>query len=316
MQLITSTSTKESEQKHTADNKVSEANNTPEALQSLTKPKRGRPPAKMKAPVGAPSAPIPKSANNTKRKCTASDTTDEGDDNLEGPSKEKRGWPPAKKKVTEIVAPKAGKPASGDAKIGDPKPVVWRGKVLPPRSPQAGRKNWNTHPGIITASKPKRSSAEVAAAAKRKADLQRQADELEQRQIETLAEMELQEELDEEAEEYFVVRKRAEASSLDDAEDVKMQPEDGEEKGSSVDEADIELSDKDDETEVKGKVAPKWKQVWFFQVCTDMSTVTEVWWQWKKKAVRGETRAAVDKVKASLKAAGKKKGVELTMGCV
>lgn len=80
---------------------------------------------------------------------------------------------------------------------------------------------------------------------------------MEQRQIETLAEMELQEELDEEAEEYFVVRKRAEASSLDDAEDVKMQPEDGEEKGSSVDEADIELSDKDDETEVKGKVAPK-----------------------------------------------------------
>jgi hypothetical protein len=90
-----------------------------------------------------------------------------------------------------------------------------------------GQTNRNTHPGIIAALKPKRSSAEVAAAAKRKANLQRQANELEQRQIETLAEMELQEELDEEAEEYFVVRKWAEASSLDNAEDVEMQPEDG-----------------------------------------------------------------------------------------
>jgi hypothetical protein len=241
-QLIISMFTNETEQKHTTDNKVSEANNTLEALQSLPKPKHGRPPAKMK------------------RKHTADDTADEGDNTPEGPQsplKEKHGPPPVKKKAAKIVALKAGKPVSSYARTGDPKPLVWRGKVLPPRSPWVGWTNQNTHPDIIAASKPKRTSAEVAVAVKHKADLQRQANELEQRQIETLAEMKLQEELDEEAEEYSIVRKQAEASSLDNAEDIKMQPEDGEEKGSSVDEADIELSDEDDEMEAEGKVVPK-----------------------------------------------------------
>jgi hypothetical protein len=93
----------------------------------------------------------------------------------------------------------------------------------------------------------------------------------------TLAEMKLQEELDEEAKEYFVVRKWVEASSLDNTEDIEMQPEDREEKGSSVDEAYIELSNEDDKTEAEGKVVPKQKQVWFFQVYTDMNMVIEVW---------------------------------------
>jgi hypothetical protein len=156
MQLIISMSTKEIEQKHTTDNKISEANNTLEALQSLPKPKHGRPSTKMK------------------RKHTADDTADEGDNTPEGPQsplKEKSGWPPVKKKAAEIVAPKAGKPASGYARTGDPKPLVWRGKVLLPRSPQAGWTNQNTHPGIIATLKPKRTKAEVAAAIKCKADL-------------------------------------------------------------------------------------------------------------------------------------------------
>ena len=89
---------------------------------------------------------------------------------------------------------------------------------------------------------------------KHKADLQQQADELEQRRIETLAEMELQEELNEEAEEYSVVRKR-----LDD-EDVEMQPGDGEGKGAYVG----ELSKEDHEMDGEGKVVPKRKQVYIF----------------------------------------------------
>ena len=177
-QLAIGTSAKEREQKCTADNKGSEGNNTPEALQIPPKPKRGQPPAKTKAPdnLEVPSVPIARSAKVIKRKHTADDTADEGDDTLEAlqsPSKEKRGRPPAKKKATEIVAPKAGKkPANSDAGTGNPEPLIWRGKVLPPRSPQVERVNRNTHPGVIAASKPKRTSAEVATAVKRKADLQ------------------------------------------------------------------------------------------------------------------------------------------------
>ncbi|KAH9974843.1 hypothetical protein BJV74DRAFT_798869 [Russula compacta] len=126
----------------------------------------------------------------------------------------------------------------------------------------------------------KRTSAEVAAAAKHKADLQRQADELEQKWIETLAEMELKEE----AEECAVIRKWAEATSLDDADDVEMQPEDGEGGGASIDDADVELVEEDNGMDREGKVVPKQKQ---------------------KKAVKGETQAAVDKVKASLQAVKK-----------
>jgi hypothetical protein len=168
--------------------------------------------------------------------------------------------------------PKVDKePVSSNVRTVDPKPVVLRGKVLLARSPQADQPNRNTHPGIAVTSKPKRTSAEVAAAAKCKADLQRQADEFEQMQIETLAEMELQEELDEEAAERSVVRKQAEASSLDDAEDVK---EGGEDKGTSTNKANSELPD--DETEAEGKVEPKGKQVLSFQISKVMNTITEV----------------------------------------
>jgi len=53
--------------------------------------------------------------------------------------------------------------------------------------------------------KPKQTSAEVTAATKRKAALQHQADELEQKKIDTLAKMELEEELVQEEEECTVV---------------------------------------------------------------------------------------------------------------
>jgi hypothetical protein len=78
--------------------------------------------------------------------------------------------------------------------------------------------------------KPKRTSAQVTAAAERKAALQRQADELEQKKIDTLAEIELEEELAEEEEERTLVRRPAHTDSLDDAEDVIMQFEDEERK--------------------------------------------------------------------------------------
>jgi hypothetical protein len=84
-QLAIGTSAKKREQKHTADNKGSEGNNTPEALQIPLKPKCGQPPAKTKAPdnLKVPLVPIAKSAKAIKRKRTADDTTDKGDDTPE-----------------------------------------------------------------------------------------------------------------------------------------------------------------------------------------------------------------------------------------
>ncbi|KAH9956328.1 hypothetical protein BJV74DRAFT_800152 [Russula compacta] len=100
--------------------------------------------------------------------------------------------------------------------------------------------------------------------------------------------MGLQEELNEEAEECSIVRKQL------DNEDVEMQPGDGEGKGASVG----KLSEEDHKMDGEVKVAPKRKQQ-------------------KEKAVRGETQTAVDKMKATLKATGKKKGVKpKTMRCM
>jgi response regulator of citrate/malate metabolism len=109
--------------------------------------------------------------------------------------------------------------------------------------------------------KTKRTSEEVTAATERKAALQRQADELEQKRIDTLVEMELEEE----EEERTVVRKLAHADSLDDVEDVVMQSEDEEDKGTSVTEEIVEFSASEEEAKVvKAKtIAPKKKS----QVC-------------------------------------------------
>ena len=125
------------------------------------------------------------------------------------------------------------------------------------------RAGQNVHPGKIAAPRAKKTSAEVTAVTKRKADLQQLADELERQRIETLAEMELQEELDDESEERSVVRKLGEATSLDDTEDVEMVSADGEDMGASAAEADSELADEDDEAATETNVAPKRKQVWF-----------------------------------------------------
>jgi DNA gyrase/topoisomerase IV subunit A len=69
--------------------------------------------------------------------------------------------------------------------------------------------------------KPKRTSAEVTAVAERKAALRRQADELEDQRMETLAGIEHEEKLNEEEEYRNVVRN---LDDLDNAEDVVMEP--------------------------------------------------------------------------------------------
>jgi hypothetical protein len=85
------------------------------------------------------------------------------------------------------------------------KPTVVNRKVVPPRSPLPSRAKQPLHPGAPDMMKPKRTSAEVTAAAERRAILQCPADELEQRKIDMLAEMELDKELAEEEEECTTV---------------------------------------------------------------------------------------------------------------
>jgi hypothetical protein len=115
---------------------------------------------------------------------------------------------------------------------------------------------------MIDASRPKRTSAEVAVATKSRADLQRQADELEQKRRETLAKMELQEERDEEAEENAIIRNRGDASRLDDPEDVDMHSADGADKVPIVADAGSEFPSSEDDKARPD--APKRKQVRLF----------------------------------------------------
>ena len=132
-------------------------------------------------------APIPTPTTQKKRKRTAHDTEYEDDDS---DSSEPPPSPPMLNSG-QTPASNSEEPVSREAGTGNPRPIMVRGKVLPPRPPQPGRTNRNNHPGMIDASRPKRTSAEVAVATKSRADLQRQADELEQKRRETLAKMEL-----------------------------------------------------------------------------------------------------------------------------
>jgi len=136
------TSAKENKRKHTADDTASEGDDTPEVIQSPPKLKCGRPPAKKKVPENLEVTPltITTSTKENKQKRTPDDVASEGDDTEipQSPPKPKHGRP-TKKKAAEIAASIVGnEPVSNVAGTGDPKPVIVRGKVLPPRLPQPG----------------------------------------------------------------------------------------------------------------------------------------------------------------------------------
>ncbi|KAH9962105.1 hypothetical protein BJV74DRAFT_799787, partial [Russula compacta] len=178
------------------------------------------------------SVPIPTSAKEIKRKHTSDNTASKDDDALEAlqsPPKPRCGRPPAEKKALDSSKAKRGQPPAKTKA-----PTIWKSHqyLLPnlQRGSPEPLKEKHSRPPV------KKKATEVIAP---KAEA-----------IETLAEMELQEELKEEAEEYSVVRKQ-----LDD-EDIKMQPGDGEGKGASVGEP----PEDDHETDGEEKVAPKPKQ--------------------------------------------------------
>jgi hypothetical protein len=109
--------------------------------------------------------------------------------------------------------------------------------------------------------KGKRTSAQVAAAIEKKEALRRQAEALEQQRIATLAELELQEELNEEEEERAVVRNSTHNESLDDIEDIAMESDDGGDKKAMAEDAISENDPEEDEVIPALKPAPKKTQV-------------------------------------------------------
>jgi hypothetical protein len=206
-----------------------------------------------------PAIALPARLRKRPRPRNANDTESDGD-TLDTPSENpERDQPAEHGELGKTVAPPVGKDAADSANgVTKRQSTALNRKIVPPRSPLPSRATRPIHPGAPDMVKPKRTSAEVTAAAERKAVLQCQADELEQKRIDTLAEMELEEELAEEEAERTVVRTQAHADSLDDAEDVIMQSEDEENKCPSVPEEIFELSTSEEDAQAaKARVVPK-----------------------------------------------------------
>lgn len=160
--------------------------------------------------------------------------------NLEGYqmlTRAKRHHPAAESEQTnldsEMAAPQAQEAVEVDhmATTTASQPVKGNrtAKVVPRRSPLPDRAKRSAHPGAPDMAKPRRTSAEVAAAAEKKVDHQRRVKALQQKKVEAIAEFELQEDEDnaEEAEEYSAVRMTTYAEyvadCLEGTEDVTMQ---------------------------------------------------------------------------------------------
>lgn len=213
-------------------------------------------------------APAERNKHTQEDETTEPEGTDScgSEDNLEtpkepspSPMKPKRGRPPKSKPTNEAIPHQDTNP--GNTKKSNPEPAVYNGKVLPQRSPLPARTNRNEHPGLVVKPRPKRTSAEVAEAAERKAALQRHIDELEQQRIVTLAEMELQEELEAEETQRAVVKKVAASSGLDDMEDVRTQSGDGEDEDGMTVNADEDSGSEADKAMGGKKPALKGKPV-------------------------------------------------------
>jgi hypothetical protein len=101
-----------------------------------------------------------------------------------------------------------------------------RVKVVLPRSPLPVRAKRSANPRAPDMARPKRTPGEVKAAALLKASLQRQAEDLEKRRIESVAEMEVEEEFEKEEEKRTVVRKFTHASSPKGIKDNAMLSDD------------------------------------------------------------------------------------------
>ncbi|KAF8480609.1 hypothetical protein F5888DRAFT_1825718 [Russula emetica] len=217
-----------------------------------------------------------------------------------GPNLE-HGQPAADNELDGTVAPPQGTSAADSAnRVAVRQPTLVNRKVVPPRSPLPSRATRPVHPGAPDMSKPRRTSTEVTAGAKRKAALQLQVNELEQKKIDTLAAMEVEEELADEEEERTVVRQQAQSDGLDNTKDVFMQSEDDENAGGKSDSdaeeiLELSTSEEDPQTLKAKKVLHRRSQ---------------------KKPNRGETRAAVDSVKAKLKAADKKRSASVDLNAI
>jgi hypothetical protein len=153
------------------------------------------------------------------------------------PTRAKHRHPAAESEETnldsEMAAPQAQEAVEVDhtATTTASQPVKGNctAKVVPCRSPLPDWAKQSAHPGAPDMAKPRQTSAEVAAAAKKKVIHQQRVKALQQKKVEAIVKFELQEDKDnaEEAEEYSAVRMTTYAEyiadGLEDTEDVTMQ---------------------------------------------------------------------------------------------
>jgi hypothetical protein len=131
-----------------------------------------------------------------------------------------------------------------------PLPGKQRGKKVPPRSPLPVRINRVLNPGAPDKKNTRHSSAQVAANKQRKEDLRRDLDALAQRQIEILAEMEVEQEMADDKEDRDAIRTLADVET-----DVDMS-EAFSNVGSSEYGGDTEVDGGDTEEEMTPKKEP------------------------------------------------------------
>ena len=129
-----------------------------------------------------------------------------------GPSATSKAAEPVEKKQKTTPQPTAGN-SSNQAK-----------NTLPPRSLLPHRTNRNIHPGKSSMPRPKRTSAEVAEAKAKEAELLRKLEELDKQKIEVLAEMEVDEEEKDIEEEETAIRH---LNDLQDSENESFTKDDG-----------------------------------------------------------------------------------------
>jgi hypothetical protein len=227
---------------HSSANEAMPMAHTPAVINGKEVPPRSPRPLRSNRVIN-PGAPDMVKPRERKRTLNVNDVESEATSTLKG---RKRGRMDADSMLAKTAEPLLAIDSAAASIAQNPTDV--HRKVMPPRAKRV------TNPGAPDMVKPRRTSAEVTAAAARKAALQLQADILEQQRIEMLAQMELEEEEeDEDEEERTVVRKQTPPDSRgSDIEDAIMQW--GDEDNSTSDAAKIsEFSATEEDDGVKAK---------------------------------------------------------------
>ncbi|KAH9011665.1 hypothetical protein EDB84DRAFT_1647130 [Lactarius hengduanensis] len=267
----------------------SETSSVPDSRKTAAAERRQSPKGKPKGKTQR-AAPKAKSvAKSTNLTAGSNVGTESESDNPVQSVPHKRGLPKGQDtgedSATQIVEPVGKKPKVG-VHTAPESPRVKTKKPIPPRSPLPQRINRVVQPGKPVMPRPKRTSAEVAAAQAEKVKLSQEAEELDKQNKLALAEMELNEEAQDAVEERMAVRhladlryseKEDQAEPRDDVLEERPVDEDG-----PQDENDEPPRSEDE--------------------CLEPETMPKAQGK-KKKPAKGETRKAVEAMTAELRQA-------------